>query len=168
MVMLGIFASVKIHITVWYKENTNFNYESESEVAQSCPTLWDPVYCSLPGSSLYGILQARILEWVAISFSRGSSQPRNRTRVSCGSCSAGWFFTAEPPGKLEFIFNQIQIWPRFRYWNSLLAHSSQSSNMASLQILPWHLSGWKLFTNFWFNSIFFDCTGSSLQHASVL
>ena len=82
MVMLGIFASVKIHITVWYKENTNFNYESESEVAQSCPTLWDPVYCSLPGSSLYGILQARILEWVAISFSRGSSQPRGQTWVS--------------------------------------------------------------------------------------
>ena len=47
--------------------------ESESEVAQSCPTLWDPVDCSPPGSSAHGILQARILEWVAISFSRGSS-----------------------------------------------------------------------------------------------
>ena len=48
---------------------------SESEVAQSCPTLCDPVDCSLPGSSVHGILQARVLEWVAISFSRGSSQP---------------------------------------------------------------------------------------------
>ena len=47
--------------------------ESESEVAQSCPTLRDPVDCSPPGSSVHGILQARILEWVAISFSRGSS-----------------------------------------------------------------------------------------------
>ena len=47
--------------------------ESESEVAQSCPTLCYPVDCSLPGSSLHGILQARILNWVAISFSRGSS-----------------------------------------------------------------------------------------------
>ena len=47
-----------------------------SEVTQSCPTLCDPVDCSLPGSSVHGILQARILEWVAISFSRGSSQPR--------------------------------------------------------------------------------------------
>ena len=56
--------------------------ESESEVAQSCPTLCDPVDCSLPGSSVHGILQARILEWVAISFSRGSSRPRDRTRVS--------------------------------------------------------------------------------------
>ena len=45
--------------------------ESESEVAQSCPTLCDPVDCSPPGSSVHGILQARILEWVAISFSRG-------------------------------------------------------------------------------------------------
>ena len=42
-------------------------------VAQLCPTLWDPMDCSLPGSSDYGILQARILEWVAISFSRSSS-----------------------------------------------------------------------------------------------
>ena len=54
-----------------------------SEVAQSCPTLCDPMDCSLPGSSIHGILQARVQEWVAISFSRGSSQPRDRTRVSC-------------------------------------------------------------------------------------
>ena len=43
----------------------------ESEVAQPCPTLCDPVDCSLPGSSVHGILQARILEWVTISFSKG-------------------------------------------------------------------------------------------------
>ena len=55
----------------------------ESEVSQSCPTLCDPVDCRLPGSSIHGIFQARILEWVAISFSRGSSQPRDRTEVSC-------------------------------------------------------------------------------------
>ena len=54
----------------------------ESEVAQSCPTLYDPVDCSLPGSSVHGILQARILEWVAISFSRGSSRPRDGTQIS--------------------------------------------------------------------------------------
>ena len=57
-------------------------YESESEVTQSCPTLWDPMGCSLPGSSVHGIFQARVLEWVAISFSKGSSQPRDRTQVS--------------------------------------------------------------------------------------
>ena len=62
----------------------------ESEVAQSCLTLCDPVDCSLPGSSIHGILQARILEWVAISFSRGSSWLRDQIRVSC---IAGRFFT---------------------------------------------------------------------------
>ena len=62
--------------------------KSESEAAQSCPTLHDPMDCSLPGSSIHGILQARIVEWVAISFSRGSSQPRDQTRVSriAGRC----------------------------------------------------------------------------------
>ena len=50
--------------------------------AQSCPTLWNPIGCSLPGSSVYGIFQARILEWVIISASRGSSWPRDRTCVS--------------------------------------------------------------------------------------
>ena len=57
--------------------------ESESEVAQSCPTLCDPMDGNLPGWAVHGIFQARILEWAAISFSRGSSQPRDRTRVSC-------------------------------------------------------------------------------------
>ena len=56
--------------------------ESESEVTQSCPALCDPVDCSPPCSSVHGIFQARVLEWVAISFSRGSSRPRDRTQVS--------------------------------------------------------------------------------------
>ena len=53
-----------------------------SEVAQSCPTLCDPVDCGLPDSSVHGILQARVLEWGATAFSRGSSQPRDQTQVS--------------------------------------------------------------------------------------
>ena len=57
-------------------------YESESEVAQSCSTLCNPMDYSLPGSSVQGIFQARILAWVAISFSRQSSQPRDWTWVS--------------------------------------------------------------------------------------
>ena len=64
--------------------------ESESEVAQSCLTLRDPMDCSPPGSSAHGIFQARVLEWVAISFSRGSSQTRDQTQVSC---TAGRCFT---------------------------------------------------------------------------
>ena len=56
---------------------------SESEVAQSCLTLCDPIDGSLRSSSVHGIFQARILEWIAISFSRESSQPRDQTWVSC-------------------------------------------------------------------------------------
>ena len=52
-------------------------------VFQSCLTLYNPLGCCPPGSSVIGILQARILEWVAIPFSRGSSQPRDWTLVSC-------------------------------------------------------------------------------------
>ena len=51
-------------------------------VIQSCPTLWDPMNCSPPGYSVHGILQARILEWIAMPSSRRSSQPRDRTQVS--------------------------------------------------------------------------------------
>ena len=64
-----------------------------------CPTLCDLMDCSPPGSSVYGILQARILEWVAMASSRGSFRPRDQTCVSCVSCIAGRFFTAEPLGK---------------------------------------------------------------------
>ena len=53
---------------------------------KSCPTLCDPTNCSPPGSSIHGILQARTLEWVAISSSRGSSRPRDETHISC----IGW------------------------------------------------------------------------------
>ena len=63
---------------------------SSRRIAQSCPTLQDPVDCSPPGSSVHGISQAGILEQVAIPFSRGCSGPRDRTQVPC---SAGRFFT---------------------------------------------------------------------------
>ena len=56
------------------------------------PILCDPVDCSLPGSSVHGVFQARVLEWVAISFSKGSSHPRDRTQVSriVGRCYTVW------------------------------------------------------------------------------
>ena len=82
--------------------------DSQGLVAQSCPTLCNLMDCSLPGSSVPGIpdqgvessiSQARILEWVAISSSGGPSWPRDRTSISCLSCIAGGFFTAEPLGK---------------------------------------------------------------------
>ena len=63
-----------------------------SEVTLSCPTLCDLMDCSLPGSSIHGIFQARVLEWVTISFSRGSSPPRDQTQVSriAGRCFTFW------------------------------------------------------------------------------
>ena len=66
-----------------YADDTTLMAESESEVAQSCLTLCNPMDCSLSGSSVHGILQARILELVAISFSFGASQPRDQTHISC-------------------------------------------------------------------------------------
>ena len=67
----------------YMNEPWRYYFKWNSSIAQSCLTLCNPMDCSLPGSSIYGIFQARVLEWVAISFSRGSSRPRNRTRVSC-------------------------------------------------------------------------------------
>ena len=69
-------------------------------VAQSCLTLCAIMDCSPPGSSVHGILQARILEWGAISYFRGSSQHRDRTHVSF---TAGWFFTVWAPGEAHMI-----------------------------------------------------------------
>ena len=84
-----------------------------SEVAQSCRTLCDPVDCNLPGSFVHGILQARILEWVAISFSRGSSRPRDWTRVSrlAGRHSNFWA-TREallPPKPMLILINRVDF-----------------------------------------------------------
>ena len=58
--------------------------------AQLCLTLCDLMDCSPPGSSVYGLLQTRILEWVAIPFSKGSSRPRNQTFTSYVSCMDKW------------------------------------------------------------------------------
>ena len=59
-----------------------------AQLLQVCLTLYNPINCSPPGSSVHGILQARILEWVAMPSSRGSSQLRDRTHMSCISCIA--------------------------------------------------------------------------------
>ena len=91
-----------------------------SLVDQSCLILCDAMDCSPPGSSVLGIFQARILEWVAISFSRGSSQHRYQTCVSCVSSIAGGFFTCwairevpvspiwlQIPGKDNYVFPSL-------------------------------------------------------------
>ena len=76
--------------------------------AQSCPTLCDPIDSSLPGSSVHEISQARILELVVISFSRGSCQPRDQTRSPASTATGRQFFTSEPPG-MEVIPSTLEI-----------------------------------------------------------
>ena len=71
-----------LQITLDLPRNIRMWTVNNCEVAQSCPTLYNPMGY-LPGSSVHEIFQARVLEWVAISFSRGSSQPRNWTHISC-------------------------------------------------------------------------------------
>ena len=80
---------MQIHSALWGGGGSEVKW---SEVAQSCPALCNLMDCSLSDSSVHGIFQARILEWVAISFSRRTSWPRDRTRVSCivGRCFTVW------------------------------------------------------------------------------
>ena len=81
----SLFFLMKVQNKKWsglYEGILSTERKKESEVSQSCLTLCNSIVCSLPGSSVHGIFQARILEWVAISFSRASSQPRDRTQVS--------------------------------------------------------------------------------------
>ena len=81
-------------------------------VTQLCPILCDTMDCNLPGSSVYGILHARILEWVATFFSRGSSRPRDQTRVSC---TAGGF-SAEPLGKPLPLISSPELTRHFSFF----------------------------------------------------
>ena len=71
---------------IFLQDTPESEKESESEVAQSCLTLWDLMDCSLPGSSVHGIFQARVLEWVAISFSKGSSIPTQGSNPGLPHC----------------------------------------------------------------------------------
>ena len=78
-------------IVFWIKPRTTLSHRVVVwSIAQLCPVLCDPMDCSPQGSSVHGILQARILEWVAISSSRGSPWFRGWTHVSCVSCIGRW------------------------------------------------------------------------------
>ena len=112
---------------------------------QSCPTLCDPMDCSLPGSSAHGILQVRILEWVAMSSSRGFSQPRAWTQVSCFT---GRFFTAEPPEKpfqipCVYASSLSGVWFFVTPWTVALQASLSMgfSRQEYWSGLPWPTSG---------------------------
>ena len=111
-------------------------YVCESEVAQSCPTLCDPTDCSPPSSFTYGILQARILEWVAISFFRGSSQPRDRTQVSR---IAGRRFNLWVTREAHMYV--IHLYPFIYWWPFRLLPCPGYANSAAMNIGA-HVSFW--------------------------
>ena len=77
-------------------------------IAQAFQTLCNPMDCKLSNSSFHGISQARILEWVAMPSSRGSSRPREWTHVSCISCDTAGFLSAESPGKPCLHYTVVQ------------------------------------------------------------
>ena len=91
-------------------------------VAKSCPPLFDHMDCSLPGSSAHGISQARILEWVAISFSRGSSWPRDRNCTSCtGRILYNWATWEAQRASAQFSSSVVS--------NSLRPHGLQHTRL---------------------------------------
>ena len=92
------------NLLIYYKED--ISAVAVVLVTQSCPTLCNSTDCSPPGSSVHGILQARILEWIAISFSRGSSQPSDQTQISC---IAGRFFTVWAIARKIYLFCSVQF-----------------------------------------------------------
>ena len=98
---------------------------------QLCPTLCDPMDSSPPGSSVHGILYARILEWVAISFSRGSSWPRDWTRVSCiaGRCFTVWA-TRKAHNPEEHAYTKKE--GKYYFWVTL-----KREILPSINILKW-------------------------------
>ena len=114
--------------TDWGKERVGWieqvvlTYIHWSEVAQLCPTLCNPMDHSLPGSSVHGIFQARVLEWAAISFSRGSSQPRDRTQVSrlVGRCFIVWA-TREAYTVCKTVNGKLLYDTRSPAWRSVTA-----------------------------------------------
>ena len=111
-----------------------FKLKSESEVAQSCLTLCDPMDCSLPGSSVHGSFQARILEWVAISFSRRSSWPRDWNWVS---------------GIVGRRFNHLSLQRslsqrRMQQNNPFTESSSLGSIPLSILTNQYHVSEWRV------------------------
>ena len=105
-------------------------------VAQSCLTLCDLMDCSPPGFPVHGIFQAGILEWAAMSFSRGSSQPRDQAHISCTSCTGRWILyhcaTWEAP--------HVCCWWVTMNNSCLGAHESKELLMYCLKVTLWAAS----------------------------
>ena len=134
-------------------------------VAQSCLTLCDPMDCSPPGLSARGSLQARILEWVAISFSRGSSWPRDRTHISCTGRQILSFWitreahntrTSNPNTRKSPTFLCHTTWPSWK-------GGKEQGRMKSREklLIQWLARVWGQFSEWWLESA---CPGSLEGH----
>ena len=148
------------HLLEHAQTHVHWVSESESEVTQSSPTFCNPMDCSLPGSSVHGIFQARILEWVAISFSRRSSWPRDWTQVSgiVGRCFIIWatreaiesvmpskhLVLCHPLLLLPSVFPSIRVfsnesvlcirWPKYWSFSFSINPSNEYSGLISFRI----------------------------------
>ena len=117
--MFWMWRNLDIHfVWVWFCRRIftiNFLPCVCAQSLQSCPTLHDVLHCSPPGSSVHGILQARILEWVAITNSRGSSKPRDWTWVSCiaGGFITNWATREDFVSQVNSIYNSRLL---RKYW----------------------------------------------------
>ena len=108
---------------------------------QSCPTLCSPLDCSPPDTFVHGIFQARILEWVSVSFSRGSFQPRMEPT---SPALAGRFFTPEPPGKTQARRHEGEVmwWQMEVAWHCLKPRNARSLEGARTDSSPPTSEGW--------------------------
>ena len=98
-VCMCVCVCVCVYVYIYMYIHICIHTSMRAKSLQLCSTLCDPMDCSLPGSSVHGLLQAGMLEWVAMPSYRGTFQPRDRIHVFCSYCIAGGFFTAKPPGK---------------------------------------------------------------------
>ena len=142
-------------------------------VTKSCPTLCDPMDYSLPGSSVHGIFQTRILKWVAISFSREFSWPRNQTHFSCTSCIARRILYHSEPMIVKQIKLSVytggleQLWGRETsiIWGVILCQAQVDSKDTKLKH-PWSLC--LVIPNTVGNTKPEECTGEAQMRHCIL
>ena len=141
MQVSGVFPPVMNHVShrILPQDPTPFVCVSVKSL-QSCLTLCDPMDCSPPSSSVHGILQARILEWVAMPFCRGSSPPRDPTCVSCVSCIGRQllYHLGSPICKLIYKCRNrfLEKWINFWKATRLARGRAGVENSAGLNLMP--------------------------------
>ena len=108
-----------------------------AKLLQVCPTFCDPMDCSPPVSSVHGILQARILEWVVMPFSRGSSQPRDQICVSNVSCICGWVGTSLVAQTVKRLPTMRETRVRSLGWEDLLEKEMETHSSTLAWKIPW-------------------------------